>query len=244
MTVILALLGALAGGLLGMIAGFFLVVGLGTVLGADDQQGALAMGAAMSGAPVGAVIGAVLGCALVIRARRGAGDDQGKPGIPRQGWIALALVGAVLGGLYLYLFHEPRPPMLSSAAKVVLHTEIRVPLEETDLENFDYFRPDLRTYNDLYFSPDRVTGPVVDGAEVVWYAQHRLAYDHADRSVQLWVRPRLLLIFDLDLPGNPPQQDMFSDWRAPTHVREETLGPDLPAGDGFRFRMRVTRETR
>ena len=68
-----------------------------------------------------------------------------------------------------------------------------------------------------------------------------LDYDYPDRTIRLWTRPKLVFVFNLDVPGNPPHQDEFSDWQSPSHVRTDTFGDDLPGPFGARIRYRIDR---
>ena len=70
MSVLLTLLGAVAGIVVGGAAGMFFVLIAGPAMGLSDFQGERAMTAAFLGAPAGAVIGAILGVILVRRLKR------------------------------------------------------------------------------------------------------------------------------------------------------------------------------
>ena len=241
MTLVLALIGAIVGALVGGTIGFFGVILLGTLAGADDQQGALAMGAAMSGLPLGLAIGAVLGCVLVVRMRRNSGAA---PVTARQGMAALGITVAVLVGLYGYfLWEPPKPSFARNAAIPVIEAEIRMPAEMADLEFLKGRRSMLRTFEDTYYDADTVLTPRQEGDWIILSTRQTLIYRHEDRAVHLWVRPERLLIFELGLSANPAATDGFSDWQPVDHVRPGFYEEDIPPeeANGVAIRHRVIR---
>lgn len=226
MTVLLAVLGAGVGLFIGGMLGFFAVYGLGVATGADTQQGALAMGAAMSGLPLGGMIGAVLGCVLVLRWRMKSGA---KPAGRTENLIAVGLVLSVLAGLYGYFLYEPPKPYYpDSPARPVLQGEIRLPAGLADLDFIQGRRSMIRTYENTYYDADTVLAPRMDGDSVVLTTQQPLIFRRADRSVHLWVSPKLLLIFDLDLPDDPPARAVFTDWQQVSGMRPGFYEEDVP----------------
>jgi hypothetical protein len=247
MTILLALLAAILGGVLGAIVGFFAVIALGTLTGADDTGGALAMGAAVTGMPVGAVIGAVLGCVLVIRARRGrsvpvaTGEQAPSPGpmITVQGWISLALVAAILVGIGLWLFDDGSPPRFAERHRPVLEIEIRLPADDPGI---DFALPrgtNLRS-EFIFHGADGELARRAEGEMAILSSRHTMAYKTADRGVELWAGAGRLLIFDLDLAANPQAHD-WTDWRPVSHVRAHSYGEDLPGPHEIWFRTRLSR---
>ena len=239
MTAFLALLGAVIGGIIGAFVGFFAIIALGYATGPVTNDGGIAMGAAAVGLPAGLVIGVIAGFLLVLRWRKSRAPHEN---FGLQASVAIGLVAAVLGGLYLAFLYEPPATVLrSSGPGPILVSEVRVPLSESDLEWYKNFRPNLWTYNDLIFSPLKGPPPELDGDEIVWRSRHDLDYDYPERTIRLWTRPKLVFVFDLNVPGNPPHQDEFSDWQGPSHVREDTYGDDLPGPFGARIRYRIDR---
>lgn len=241
MTLALALLGALLGAALGGAAGFFGTIALGYAMGADDQQGALAMGAAVTGLPLGLVVGAVLGCVIVLRLRRRAGAG---PVTGRQGLAALAITAAVLAGLYGYFFWEPPKPVFKGAPPVVL-AEIRVPAAMADPQFLDGRTSLLRTYENTYYDADVALGQRPEGDWLILTTRQTLFYRNADRALHVWASPTRLLIFELEplVPANPPGTDAFGDWHAVTHVRPGFYEEDIPKDSykGTAIRLRVLR---
>lgn len=239
MTVLLALLGAVLGGVMGGAVGFFGYILLGKLTGADDQQGALAMGAAVAGLPLGLVIGAVVGCVLVLRWRRkaGAGPVTGK-----QGLAALGLTGAVLAGLYAYFFFEPPKPTFGGTPPVVL-AEIRMPAAMADLEFLKGRSSLLRTYEDTYYDADTPLAARRDGGDVILETRQRLFFRRDDRAIHVWSRPDRLLIFELNLGENPAQTADFTEWQPVTHVRPGFYEEDIPETEqeGIAIRTRILR---
>ena len=245
MTFILAILGALFGGVLGAVVGFLGYALIGEALGVSNFEGGLATGAALFAAPVGAVAGAVLGCLAVMRLRRG---KSRKP-MGWQGWAALGLTGAGLVGLYLYLFYEPPAPTFRAGVpKPVLHYEIRLPAEMVDVSDISSLRTQLKTYQ-TYMYPDDVLTHRVDGDEVILSARHTLSYAIEDRGLELWLNQSdnqadyRLLMFDLPIGKVPEPSEDFSDWRPVAHVRRDTYGEDIlvEGGHGIFIRTRISR---
>ena len=239
MTAVLALLGAVIGGAIGAIVGFFAIIALGYVTGPVTNDGGIAMGAAAVGLPAGLGVGVIAGFLLVLRWRKGRATREN---LSLQAGVGFCLVAAVIGGLYIGLLYEPPAPVLrSNGPGPILVSEVRVPLSESDLEWYKNFRPNLWTYNDLISSPLNGPPPELDGDEIVWRSRHDLDYDYPNRTIRLWTRPKLVFVFELDVPGNPPHQNEFSDWQAPSHVRTDTFGDDLPGPFGSRIRYRIDR---
>ena len=251
MTILLALLAAIVGGVLGAIVGFFAIIALGTVTGADDTGRALAMGAAVTGMPVGAVIGAVLGCVLVIRARRGRaapvvpGEEAPSPApspgpmITVQGWISLGLVAAILVGIGLWLFDDGSPPRFAERHRPVLEIEIRLPANDKGLD-FALARGTNLRSEFIFHSADGGLALREDAEGVILSSRHTMAYKTADRGVELWAGPSRLLVFDLDLAANPVAHD-WTDWQPVSHVRAHSHGADLPGPHEIWFRTRLSR---
>lgn len=241
MTFFLALLGAVGGAVLGGAIGFFGVILLGYATGADDQQGALAMGAAVTGLPVGLVIGAILGCVIVLRMRRKAGAG---PVTGQQGLAALGITGTVLLGFYGYFFWEPPKPRFKGSPPVIL-AEIRLPAGMVDPEFLDGRRSLLRTYEDTYYDADTVMTPRQEGDWTIIETRQSLFYRKADRAIHAWVRPGRLLIFELEdkIGANPAETDAFGDWHPVTHIRPGFYEEDIPAeeAEGVAIRLRVLR---
>jgi len=264
MTILLTLLGAISGGLLGAAIGFFGFIALGMLVGADNQQGALAMGAAVGGLPLGAVIGALLGAVIVIRMRRRpkelkttkadvvrpvstAQDDAqtGGGSVEKQGWIALAIVVAAAAVFWTWFHWSNDPAILSdTGGKPVLMVEIKIPADNPNIQAAVTRGTDLRN-EDVYHGMDGRMLKRMEGDDAILSSTHTVAYKTTDRSVELWLGQKQLLIFNLDLPRTPKEQRAFSEWRKVDHVRPNFYGDDIstPNGHNYFIRTRVVRAT-
>lgn len=262
MTIVLAIIAALFGGVAGAALGFFAVIALGTLTGADTQQGALAMGAATTGLPIGAVVGAVLAAVLVVHLRRGraaepatsqaaaggratpeAGDAADRPtarqGIGWQGWTALVLVVAAAGAFWTWLNWSGDPWRFRGSSRPVLFSEIRVPAGDPGIAWAMERGPDLRN-GQVYHGMDGRMQRRDEGEHTILSARHVIAYKTEDRSVELWLGQERLLIFDLDLARTPDERPEFSDWRRVDHVRADFYGEDFPAEEhDYHIRTKV-----
>ena len=221
---------------MGAFLGFLAIVALGYTISPASNDGGIEMGAALVGAPVGLVVGAVLGGLLVLRLRRGRETSS------RQAWMAFGIIGAVLAGLYIWLFYEPPEPVLKGAP-VRLISEFRVPWSEVGEEEYKNYSPNVQTWNMRVLSPVRYDPPERVGDEVIWRAAHELLFDYEDRLLFLQVGYKRLLALELPLPGNPAHQEDFTDWMPPTHVREHAYGENLPGPYAARIRYRIDRAT-
>ena len=249
MTIVLSLLGAILGAILGGIAGFFAIIGLGLLTGADNQQGALAMGAGTVGLPVGAVAGMILGAVIVVRLRSarsppdaGSGQpnapsvDAGE-GAPRskgrtlQAWVSIGLVLVCAAAFWTWFNWSGDPPQFWGSKRPVLFAEIRIPNDDPDIAAAVARGTDIRNGN-VYHGVDGRIATEEDGPYVRLKLRHTIAYRTDDRSLELWLGQKRLLIFDLDLPAKPPAQERFSDWRRVDHVRPNFYGEEIPPPEG------------
>ncbi len=234
MTIILAILAAVLCGAVGGFVGFFAVIGIGELTGADNQQGALAMGAVLTGLPVGAVIGAVLGAVLVVRARRKREADIPRgsaKSIGAQGWIALGLVVATVAAGWMWIFQSDDPSILRSGAQPVLLVEIRAPADDPDISDAMSRGTDLRNEN-IYHGMNGQMQREADGDYTVLKSSHTIAYKTTDRSIELWLGQKRLLVFHLDLPKKPKDQAAFTDWRRVDEIRPNAYGELTEAPEG------------
>ncbi|MDJ0631474.1 MAG: hypothetical protein QNJ44_24700 [Rhodobacter sp.] len=230
MTVLLAVLGAILGAVFGGALGFFGIILIGTVTGADNQQGALAMGAATAGLPLGAFVGAIFGLVLVLRLRargqadaaRPAGNDAAASEVPEdrdgtssgagiQGWIAIAVVAAAIIGVWAWWTDDGIPPYLRQPFPV-LEAEIRMPAADPGLD-FAMSRPaDLRS--EIVFH--RMNPPVPlreEDGQIVLGLRGTLSYRTEDREIEMRLEPGKVLGFALDLGERPTPGGAFTAWR-------------------------------
>ena len=244
-TIILAVLGALTGGLFGAVAGFIAYSVIMGAFGVSDFEGARSMAAALLAAPIGGVAGAILGCLGVLRLRR----KTQSAATGAQALIAVGIVAAVLTGLWFYLFWEPPAPTFRAGQpNPVLTYEIRLPAEMIDTGDVSALRTQLRTYK-TYAYPDELLGFRMDGDHVILTSHHTMLYRIENRALELWLNQSekkadyRLLIFDLPYGKDPDPSEEFSDWRPVDHVRSATLSQDIEADGGHDIfiRTRVTR---
>ncbi len=223
MTVFLAVLGAIFGALLGGILGFFAVILIGTLTGADTQQGALAMGAATLGMPLGGLIGLGLGLGLTIRwrarrakaeavrAAREAGETPSAGGaFGTQALIAIAVVGVAVLVAWNWWTDDGTPPLLPRPFPV-LEAEIRLPADDPGIP-FATGRPaDLRS-GIVYHS----MGPPVklreEDGQAILGMSIPMSYRTEDRGIEILLEPGKRLTFPLDIPARPAVDPAFSEW--------------------------------
>lgn len=258
MTIILALLAALVGAVVGGMVGFFGIILLGTLAGQDTPDGGLAMGAAVGGLPLGAVLGALLGAVLLVRARRTRPDhvtnDAESPAIASsgpgkrvspQGWIAIMLVLGLTAGAWRIFFYEPPPPLIDRAGSTIhLDSEIRLPAEMVDLEDFTAMQAVISTWGGDNLTGQRPPVHEVDGDHLVLGLRHRLIYRTPDRMLYVYLRDGRVAFFDLPLGEVPTPTEGFSDWRPVSRVRDHYYGPDLPGPFDISIRTQVTDRSR
>lgn len=229
MTVLLVLLGAVVGALVGAFVGFFLYIGIGTLAGADNMQGALAMGAAVGGLPLGAVIGAAVGAFLVLRIRKRRAATAPPVNKKREFWqatIGLGLVAALTIAAYLWYTDDGLPPEFGRwQHKPVIEIEIRLPANDPGIQHALGRGADLRNEN-VFHSADGPLSRRIDGGEAILSSRHTVFYKTDDRSIELWMAPGRLLVFDLPYEKVPAPTDGFSDWQAVSAVRTGSYGTD------------------
>lgn len=244
MTVLLVLFGAVVGALFGAVTGFFLYIGVGTLAGADNMQGALAMGAAVGGLPLGAVIGAAVGAFLVLRIRKRRTGTTPPLNKKREFWqalIGLTLVAALITTAYLWFTDDGLPPEFGRwQHKPVIEIEIRLSANDPGIKHALARGADLRNES-VFHSAD---GPLVQqimGDDAILSSRHTVFYKTDDRSIELWMAPGRLLVFDLPYGKVPAPTAGFSDWSDVSAVRNGSYGTDTRSeiDKGIQYRTRV-----
>ncbi|MDJ0824439.1 MAG: hypothetical protein QNJ16_02935 [Rhodobacter sp.] len=238
MTILLALFAGLLGAVLGGAVGFFGIILIGTLAGADNQQGALAMGAATGGMPVGALIGAVLAAVLAVRWRvrarsapvQAAPDETAAPdrdapggraapetGSPRRrglglwDWIALTAIALAAAGGYAWWTDDGLPPVLRKPFPV-LEAELRLPADDPGLAYALNRHADLRSEIVYHSLAPPVRLREAD-RQVVLGLRGALTYRTDDREIELRLETGKVLGFRLDLGDRPRVTEAFTDWR-------------------------------
>lgn len=231
MTFFLALLGAIFGAVIGGAVGFFGIIFLGFLSGADNQQGALAMGAAVVGLPLGLLVGGVLGLLLVLRLRRPVTSDPGAAApVPDpskvsgtseqassttrfawQAWAAIAVVALGIAAAWAWWTDDGIPPNLRRPW-TVLQVELRLPADDPGLAFLTSRNTDLRS--GIVFQSAGVPTPVrQDDDRLVMGLTSPLTYRTDDRELEMRLEPSKVLGFDIDLPERPQPDDGYTAWR-------------------------------
>ena len=239
MTILLALLGAVLGGGIGAVIGFFAVIVIGIVTGADGQQGALAMGAAMVGGPICLVLGAILGCILVLRLRRGR-TPQTPEQAHRTALIVFGVVAAVLFTLWRVFFYIPPPPM-ARAPVPVMTLEVRMPLDMAGGGELENPSSAILTYGGDNLTPYGAVAQRIEGDHLIITAQHRMVYRFEGREMRAYLGPEQVIVADLGLPAEPDATDGYTDWRPVDALRPYYYGPDQPGAEAFSYRFKIDR---
>lgn len=235
---------AIAGGILGLLAGYFAAAFLSSIVmgwfGVSDFEGGRGMAAAFAFGPLGGLLGLGGGIWLGLR-RRGASQPVGKALGPA-GIAVLAIVALAAGGLALYYFSVPQRLEYDQAG-ASLEFELRAPRDFKLPGNPEAIEVSLDT--DLNQQPATWLDPAMR-QEADWQI---LA-----GTVELYYRTssRLLVfrfpggrdrIFRLGLAAKPDPEDGWSDWRGvdfvglPDQPQTVKPGPDDPFG--LRYRVRV-----
>lgn len=212
---------------LGAVITFFGLIAIGTLLGASQMEGALAMGAA-GFAPIGAVIGAVIGLLLtwwmIIRMSNG--------GLLLAGYGLAFLVATTVGAWFAYEELTDGNPYLVENEPTV-HIEWRLP-EKVRHDWVDrIFRYSMRSsYQDWTLSTHWDVPRVRDEHGVsILRIRARIRWRVTGRVFQLWRAPHHedRITVDPGLPRDPKHQDEYGPWK------------EVANEPGNAFRIRVSR---
>ena len=237
MTIVLAFLGTVIGAALGGAIGFFVYILLAYATGADDQQGAIAMGAAMAGLPLGGVIGAILGCILVLRWRAKAGASLVGG---RAGWIAMGVTVAVLVGLYgTFLWQPPKPVFKPPGSAPIVKAEIRLPGDMVDQEYIQGRKSHLRTYAETFYEADKPFTLREEGDVVIIETEHQLLYRRDNRAINVWVNSGRKVVYELRVGDEPAPTNGFTGWQPISALEPGFYTKEIPPDEITRVSIRT-----
>jgi hypothetical protein len=237
MTFVLATIAGIVGAALGWAVATVLAIGIGSLLGMSNLEGALGMQAVFGAGPIGGLIGLVLGIWLVLR-RRGSASSAGLAWrIPA---IILAIAGLTAGAVF-YLYETRTNLGTSSSGAPRLDFEIRLPPRAT------LSAPPSRIKIQLDTEQNRMPGQVFDkggrqdGDRTIVVGSVELAFRSSWRLLEVIVSPaEPALIFDLKLPARPGHMKDFGPWRRVDFVATGEQQPRRATdADAYDMRTRV-----
>ncbi|WP_417211472.1 hypothetical protein [Antarctobacter sp.] len=221
LTLFLSLLTLMAGALVGAVAGFFLVIGLGLSFGAYAGDGGLAMGAATAGAPVGAGLGALVALIAVIRWHR---LPHGKPFLSQRAlavWIGVPV--AITLALVLRIWSITTPEFATPRPELLV--EIRVASGAID-ETKTRYRPLSPLYHraGTYVPPYTYIETRTEGGYDFGLVRYVMVYKVEQRELALEIDRDLFAVFPLSVGRDAKATDQFTDWQSPAFFRFEESG--------------------
>ncbi len=209
---------------IGAFGAFFGLYFLGRLMGADDREGGLAMGAA-GYLPIGAVVGAALGAWFAWRTLRKLEDRA----TMAAGYGLAGLVALVAAGWFGLDYYQQGGPYAVEDEPLV-QIEWRLP-EQVPAADVVRYRFTMRsTFMDWTLDSKWDDPPTreEEGRTVLRFRGH-LRWRREGRIFQLWTFPDHddRITVELDLGADPEAQADYGPWRE--------------AGDGHAFRTQVTR---
>ncbi len=237
MTYLIAIIAGTAGAALGWVAAAALTIAIGSLLGASDFEGGLAMQAAFGIGPIGGMLGLVLGIWLALRKRGHRNASALSWRIP----VVIAAIGCIAASALWYLY-ETRPLLASSGSGTPrLDFELRLPPGAELAAPADAIRIELNTEQNRM--PGRVRDKAArkDGDRAVATGSVELAYRSSWRLLDVMTGPgEPSRIFDLKLPARPRHMKDFGPWRRIDFVAIGDQQPQ-PAGpsEAYELRSRV-----
>lgn len=237
MTVFLAVVAALAGGVLGWFGTAFGAIFFAQMLGASMREGAVAMGAFMTVGPVGGLIIAGLSAWGVVKLRKG----KDGPNSTRNGFLALIAVTVAAAGGYLYLFYDPQPDTFDYyKGKPILHYEVKVPKSAIREDDSFKVRVEVETFRTFLVPLGRLAIRA-EGGDAIISGRTSLIYKVDNRVLNVWVSPGFRHLFDLHLGKMPEGRTEFGDWRPVDRINDRRKAKTTPgsAADGFFMRTKL-----
>ncbi|MBL8566398.1 MAG: hypothetical protein JNM89_11840 [Hyphomicrobiaceae bacterium] len=237
MNYVLAIIAGLIGAVLGWVAAAALAIGVGSMLGASNFEGALGMQAVFGIGPIGGVIGLVVGIWLALRK----GGQTHTGAIAWRFPIVIAAIACIVAGAFWY-FYETRPLLASSGnAAPRLDFEIRLPPGVDFAAPAEAIRVELSTEQNRMPGTIRDKSARKDGDRTVATGSVELAYRSGWRLLELKTEPgQPARIFDLKLPARPRHMKDFGPWRRVDLLAQGNQQPQ-PAGpaEAYELRSRV-----
>ncbi|WP_425099997.1 hypothetical protein [Tropicibacter sp. S64] len=220
---LIILLLLLAAAIAGAFAGFFLILGLGYATGADDREGALAMGVATTGMPLGAIAGIVL---ALLGVARWYNRPEGEPFIGTKGLIGVIGVPLVLTGLLMLRIWWITTPELPSP-KPRLLVQVRAPIALRDDTVFHQFWPSYHragTHVGAYTIPDTTETEGTLTLDTDFYMIYRVE----DRRITVPYADKAHAGFTLTIGERPTIMDAYSDWQDPDFFLTDNIWEARP----------------
>jgi hypothetical protein len=237
MTFVLAAFAGIVGAAIGWTVAAALAIGVGSLLGMSNVEGALGMQAIFGVGPVGGLAGLVVGIWLVLR-KRGHGSVAGLAWrIP----VVILAIGGLVAGIGYYAYDMRTNLGTSSSGPPRLDFELRLP-PRTVLST-----PPSRIRIQLNTEHNRMPGNVFDkggrqdGDRMVVAGSVELAFRSSWRLLEVIVSPaEPALIFDLKLPARPGHMRDFGPWRRVDFVATGEQQPRRATdADTYDIRTRV-----
>lgn len=234
MTIILAILAAIAGAAAGWFAASLLSYAVALGLGASDMEGGLAMGAVFAIGPLGAVLGAVAGAGIVIYSRRGKDGANS----PIAAIVTMAIISAAAYGGYTWMnsgMYQPQFP--ERGPRPVLNFEIDV--ADTGWpapEDYDG-KVELHTF-DRFIYPDQVEQNHAGGMHRI-SGRIPLLHKYDRRQFAYWISKSEVHYFELSLGQVPEAEASFGDWIVADRIGSRLTGTSKKADASSPLRMRT-----
>lgn len=237
MTFVLAILAGIVGAALGWTIAAVLAIGVGSLLGMSNFEGALGMQAVFGAGPIGGLVGLVLGIWLVLR-RRGRASGTGLAW--RIPVVILAIAGLV-AGVAFYLYETRTNLGTSSSGAPRLDFEIRLPPRVALSIPPSRIRIQLNTEHNQMPGQVFEKGGRQDRERTVVVGSVELAFRSSWRLLEVIVSPaEPALIFDLKLPARPGHMRDFGPWRRVDFVARGKQQPSRATeADAYEIRTRV-----
>lgn len=237
MTYVLAIIAGIVGAAIGWTAAAALAIGVGSLLGMSNFEGALGMQAIFGVGPVGGLAGLVLGIWLVLRKR---GHRSGA-GLAWRIPVVILAIGGVVAGI-AYYFYEMRTNLgTSSSGAPRLDFEIRLRPGTVFSAPASSIRVQLNTEHNRMPGNVFDKGGRQDNDRPVVVGSVDLAYRSSWRLMEVIVSPgEPALIFDLKLPARPGHMRDFGPWRRVDFVATGDQQPRRATeADAYDIRTRV-----
>jgi hypothetical protein len=239
----MAILRAIVGGIAGLLIGYFVAAFASNIvmgwLGVSDFEGGRGMAAVFAFGPLGGLLGLIAGIWLGLR-RRG-GQPVGKA-LARAGIAVLAIVAIAAGGLAVYYFSIPHRLDYDEAG-ASLEFELRAPADFALPE--DPYKIEVTLDTDLNQQPAIWLDPALrqeDGRQVL-SGTVELYYRTSSRLLVVRFPDGRDRIFRLGLAAKPDPEDGWSDWRSVDFVglpgQPQTVKPGPQDALELRHRVRV-----
>lgn len=237
MTLFLAVLGGLAGAVLGWAAAAGLALAITGYLGYSDFEGARAMSAVFGFGPIGGLAGLVIGVLLVLRMRNG--RLRPRDGAVRLPTVILAITALVSGALWIA--YDQRPYLNNSGAAPELRFEIRLPPGQPPAAAHKDYAVTLFTEKNSMPGSISEGGGRLDGDTPVIAGAVEMHYRSNWRLLSLKIPGEPERLFHLKLPARPGHDAALGAWERVTHIAVDGSNQPRPAGpeDKFEIRYRV-----